>query len=69
MRDRLGDSYVEALRAVHKDMNDSADFVMYWWDRAAELLTRKDTRLKRFGFVTTNSITQTYQRKVVDRHL
>ena len=24
-------------------MNESADFVMYWWDHAAELLTRKDT--------------------------
>ena len=37
-------------------MNESADFVMYWWDRAAEFLTLKGTRLKRFGFVTTNSI-------------
>ena len=69
MRDRLGDTYVEALWAVHKEMNNSADFVMYWWDQAAQILTSKGTHLRRFGFVTTNSITQPYQRKVVDRYL
>ncbi len=31
---------------------------MYWWDRAAELLTLKGTALRRFGFVTTNSMAQ-----------
>jgi hypothetical protein len=30
-------------------MNESADFVMYWWDRSAELLLKKGTALKRFG--------------------
>jgi hypothetical protein len=42
---------------------------MYWWDRAADLLTRKDTALKRFGLVTTNSITQEFSRRVIPRHL
>lgn len=42
---------------------------MYWWDRAAELLTRQDTRLRRFGLVTTNSITQVFQNRVVERRL
>lgn len=69
IRSKLGDAYAEALWAAHKDMNDSADFVMYWWDRAAELLTRKGTRLKRFGLVTTNSITQVFQRRTVEKHL
>lgn len=69
IRAKLGDNYAEALWAAHKDMNDSADFVMYWWDRAAELLTRKATRLKRFGLVTTNSITQVFQRRTVEKHL
>ena len=50
-------------------MNESADFVMYWWDRAAELLTRKKTPLRRFGLVTTNSISQVFQRRVMERHL
>src|SRR5208337_2816468 len=36
MRAAFGDSYVEALWTAHPHMNDSADFVMYWWDRAAE---------------------------------
>ncbi|WP_431201838.1 type IIL restriction-modification enzyme MmeI [Bradyrhizobium betae] len=50
-------------------MNESADFVMYWWDRAAEILTRKGTLLRRFGFVTTNSISQVFQRRVMEKHL
>lgn len=60
LRARLGDTYTQALWAAHKHMNDSADFVMYWWDRAAELLTAKGSPLRRFGFVTTNSITQEF---------
>ena len=69
IRSRMGDRYAEALWMAHRKMNDSADFVMYWWDRAAELLAARDTDLKRFGFVTTNSVTQVFQRRVVERHL
>jgi hypothetical protein len=69
MRARLGDGYVKALWAANKKMNDSADFVMYWWDHAADLLVKKGSLLRRFGFVTTNSISQVFQRKVVERHL
>lgn len=69
IRARLGDEYTEALWAAHSEMNDSADFVMYWWDHAATLLARKGSPLRRFGFVTTNSITQVFQRRVVERHL
>ena len=69
LRRRLGEGYVAALRKVYPQMNESADLVMYWWDRAADLLTRPGTRLRRFGFVTTNSITQLFQRRVVERHL
>jgi len=66
MRERLGDEYVAALDQAHEDMGLSADFVMYWWDHAARLLTCKGTPLKRFGFVTTNSITQIMNRKVIE---
>ncbi|MDD2859721.1 MAG: class I SAM-dependent DNA methyltransferase [Acidiphilium sp.] len=69
IRARLGNAYIEALWAAHPQMNNSADFVMYWWDHAAELLTAKGTVLRRFGFVTTNSITQTFQRRCIERHL
>jgi hypothetical protein len=69
LRGRLGDEYAEALWAAHPQMNESADLVMYWWDHAAGLLTHKDTVLRRFGLVTTNSISQVFQRRVMERHL
>jgi len=69
LRSRLGDEPTEALWAAHPDMNESADFVMYWWAHAARLLTAQDTILRRFGLVTTNSITQVFQRRVMERHL
>jgi len=69
MREAFGDAYLNALWAAHPKVNKSADFVMFWWDRAAELLTAKNTILRRFGLVTTNSITQVFNRRVVDRHL
>jgi hypothetical protein len=70
IRARLGDSYAKALWAAHaKRVDPSADLVMYWWDRAGERLTAEETALRRFGFVTTNSITQTFSRRVVARHL
>ena len=69
MRGRLGNGYIASLQRTYPQMNESADFVMYWWDRAADLLTRPGTVLRRFGFVTTNSISQVFQRRVVARHL
>ncbi|MGC9269125.1 class I SAM-dependent DNA methyltransferase, partial [Acidiphilium sp.] len=69
IRARLGSDYAEALWSAHPLMNNAADFVMYWWDHAAELLTAKGSVLRRFGFVTTNSITQTFQRRCIERHL
>lgn len=69
IRARMGSAYAEALWKAHPHMNESADFVMYWWDRSAEILRRPNSRLKRFGFVTTNSISQVFQRRVMERHL
>ncbi|MEQ1902080.1 MAG: DNA methyltransferase [Devosia sp.] len=69
IRSRMGDAYIEALWAAHPKMNDSADFVMYWWDRCAELLIAKGTLLRRFGLVTTSSVTQVFQRRTIERHL
>ena len=67
IRREQGDAYIEALWAAHPDMNDSADFVMYWWDRCADIVTRRDSKLRRFGLVTTNSITQVFQHRVLAR--
>jgi hypothetical protein len=38
---------------------------MQWWDHAAEILSADQSPLIRFGFVTTNSITQKLSRKVI----
>ncbi len=69
LRARLGDRHVTALWKAHPKINRSADLVMYWWDMAARVLTRKGARLKRFGFVTTNSITQDFSRRVIAEHI
>jgi hypothetical protein len=69
LRDKLGGVYAEALWAANTDVPKSADFVMQWWARAADILTRDGSALKRFGFVTTNSITQEFSRRVIARYL
>jgi hypothetical protein len=68
MREDLGDGYVETLRAIYSaEIEDNADFVMYWWHKAAEATL--DGRARRFGFITTNSIRQAFNRRVVHRAL
>ena len=67
MRLALGDGYVEALRGAWPDVPGSADFVMYWWHRAAELT--RIGRIGRFGFITTNSLKQSFNRQIIDGHL
>jgi len=69
IRDALGEAQVKALWAAHTNMNESADFVMYWWDHAAEYLTAKGSTLRRFGLVTTNSITQDFSRRVMKKRM
>lgn len=58
--------YPEALWASHKDMPESADYVMYWWNHAAQLV--REGSINRFGFITTNSITQEFNRRILDVH-
>ncbi|MHB1427081.1 MAG: class I SAM-dependent DNA methyltransferase [Rhodocyclaceae bacterium] len=67
MRAALGDAYVEALRAAWQDVPDSADFVMFWWHHAAQLVAQG--KISRFGFITTNSLRQTFNRRVVQQVL
>uniref|UniRef100_UPI00345A4165 class I SAM-dependent DNA methyltransferase n=1 Tax=Asticcacaulis sp. TaxID=1872648 RepID=UPI00345A4165 len=64
MRLALGDGYVETLRKIYNDTPGSIDFVMYWWFKAAQHLSNR--RIFRFGFITTNSITQGFNRKVIE---
>jgi len=68
MIDALGEGYAEALRKTWKgNVPESADFVMFWWHKAAELV--RDGKAKRFGFITTNSIHQTFNRRVIEPFL
>ncbi len=69
MRLALGDEYLQALAQAHPAMNKSADYVMYWWDIAASKLRTKGSMPRRFGFVTTNSIGQFFNRRVLERNL
>ena len=67
MRELLGDGYTEALRAAYPNLPDSIDFVMYWWEKAA--LATRAGKTRRFGFITTNSLRQTFNRRVLEPHL
>ena len=67
MRLGLGGGYVEALRSTWNGVPRSADYVMYWWHKAAETTRSGETR--RFGLITTNSLTQSFNRKVVENHI
>ncbi len=65
---RLGEGYVKALREAYKNqVPDSCDFVMYWWYKAAKIAAHSN--ISKFGFVTTNSITQTFNRRIVQEAL
>jgi len=66
MRDVLGDGYSEALRRTYPDVPDSVDFVLYWWHKAASAI--QSGRTRRFGLITTNSLTQTFNRRVIAHH-
>ncbi|HEX8400585.1 MAG TPA: DNA methyltransferase [Allosphingosinicella sp.] len=73
MRAELGDGYAQACWKARPDVPGGADFVMHFWDEAARRLTARPAKkgaanpLRRFGFITTNSITQTFSRRVVER--
>jgi len=67
MREALGDGYTEALRQAYPNVPNSADLVMFWWDKAATLA--RAGQLERFGLITTNSLRQTFNRRVLQHHL
>lgn len=68
MRAVLGTGYVDALRATYSEhIEDNADFVMFWWHKAATAL--EGGEIRRFGLITTNSISQAFNRRVLARHL
>ncbi len=67
MRAALGDGYVQALRAAWPSVPESADLVMFWWSKAAALVGAG--QCERMGLITTNSLRQTFNRRVVQAAL
>lgn len=68
MREALGDGYTETVRKIYADnVPESADFVMFWWNIAANLV--RSGSVRRFGFITTNSLRQAFNRRVLETHL
>jgi hypothetical protein len=67
LRAMFGDGYVSALWSVYPDIPPKADFVMFWWDKAADAVA--DGKLEAFGFITTNSIGQVFQRRVIEKYV
>jgi len=74
MREALGDGYTEAVRDAYLyKVRKSADFVMFWWYKAAKAVRGKldgwDAAAERFGLITTNSVRQTFNRKVMEKQI
>lgn len=67
IRQARGDGYVEALWSVYPTVPEKADYVMFWVEKAAAITRNKGA--VRFGLITTNSIGQVFQRRVLAAHL
>jgi len=67
IKQALGNSYVDTLRSVYKSVPDTCDYVMYWWHKGA--VATENTSTIRFGFITTNSITQQYSNILIKQHI
>ncbi|MFZ5426793.1 MAG: class I SAM-dependent DNA methyltransferase [Thermodesulfobacteriota bacterium] len=66
-REAFGEAYFDAIHKAYPKVPKSADFVMFWWHKAA--LAVRDGKARRFGFITTNSLSQTFNRRVVEPFL
>lgn len=63
-RESFGDGYTEALREAYPDVPKTADYVLFWWHRAAREVA--EGRTIRAGLITTNTLTQGQNRKVIE---
>lgn len=62
------EGYLAALGKVYQKVPENNDYVMYWWHKAAEALKAKERKLRRFGFISTNSISQSFNRKLITKY-
>jgi hypothetical protein len=63
-RQALGDGYLDALCGAYPEVPDGADFVLWWWYRAAKQVASGSAR--RAGLITTNSVTQPLNRRIIE---
>ncbi|MEP1441597.1 MAG: DNA methyltransferase [Hyphomicrobiales bacterium] len=73
LREDLGDGYTVALWKAYPKMPQSADLVMFWWEKSALMARTYNSKtgkgVRRFGLITTNSLSQTFNRRVLEPHL
>ncbi len=65
MRAELGDGYANALWSIYGKVPQSADLALFFWWKAAQAVVAKKSATRRFGFITSNSIRQTFCRRVI----
>ncbi len=65
MRAELGEGYAETLWSIYGKVPQSADLALFFWWKAAQALIAKGSAARRFGFITSNSIRQTFCRRVI----
>ncbi len=63
LRADLGDGYAQALWAAYPKVNRSADLALHFWWKAAQVVAAG--KVRRFGFITSNSLRQVFCRRVV----
>ncbi|HJV25331.1 MAG TPA: DNA methyltransferase [Aromatoleum sp.] len=64
IRQALGDGYLSALRSTYAEVPEHADLVMYWWAIASDAVGARAAQS--FGLITTNSLRQSFSRKVIE---
>ena len=65
MRAELGEGYSMALWATYPKVPKSADIALFFWWKAAQALAGNKPVAQRLGFITSNSISQTFCRRVL----
>ncbi len=64
MLEALGRGYVSTLRETYSTVvPQSADLVMYWWQKGAHLVGTRN--VERCGLITTNSLKQSFNSRIV----
>ena len=66
VKEILGNEYIDALRKSYPKIPETIDYVMYWWYKCGLLIC--SSSIKSFGLITTNSIRQIENRKIIQAY-